>query len=109
MRRLQDLQIQVNGIEHQVEETMAICKERVKKERMQLIEVEERHQATMGHMKNYVIEQGEVVNHWKRSFSQLSALANGAIDDVPRMLCEAHVVLFRDSPREVKIFIGHCK
>jgi len=30
MRRLKDLQIQVNGMEHRVEETMAICDERVK-------------------------------------------------------------------------------
>ena len=36
MKRLQDLQIQVNVMEHQVEKTMVICEERVNKERMLL-------------------------------------------------------------------------
>jgi len=38
----------------------------------------------------------------------LAALANGAIEDVPRMLREADAVTFRDPPREVQIFLDHC-
>ena len=37
------------------------------------------------------------------------ALANGAIDDMPRMLREADTVTFRDLPRQVQIFLDHCK
>jgi len=39
----------------------------------------------------------------------LAALANGAIDDVPRMLREVDVVTFRDPLREVQIFLNYCK
>jgi len=39
----------------------------------------------------------------------MAALANGAIEDVPRMLREADAVTFRDPPREVQIFLDHCK
>jgi len=40
----------------------------------------------------------------------LAALANGAIDGVPRMLSEAESSLFFfNPPSEVKIFIEHCK
>jgi len=38
------------------------------------------------------------VVHWRRNVSQLAALANGAIDDTPRMLREADTVTFRDHP-----------
>jgi len=40
----------------------------------------------------------------------LASLANGAIEDVPRMLREADVALmFRRIPKEVESFIKHCK
>jgi len=40
----------------------------------------------------------------------LTALANGTIDGVPRMLAEVESSLFFfNPPREVKIFIKHCK
>jgi len=109
MKRLQDFQIQVNIMEHQVEETMVICEERVNKERMLLLELEERHQATMTRVRDYMVEQEKDVVHWQRNFSQLAALANGAIEDVPRMLREADAMTFRDPPREVQIFLNHCK
>jgi len=78
VKRLQDLQIQVNVMEHQVEETMVICEERVNKERMLLLELEERHQAAMTRARDY-------------------------------MLRENDAVMFRDPPREVQIFLDHCK
>jgi len=65
-------------MEHQVEETMVICEERVNKERMLLLELEERHQAAMTRARDY-------------------------------MLRENDAVMFRDPPREVQIFLDHCK
>jgi len=109
MKRLQDLQIQVNVMEQQVEETIVTCEERVNKERMLLLELEERHQAAMTRARDYMVEQEKDVAHWQRNFSQLAALANGAIEDVPRMLREADAVTFRDPPREVQIFLDHCR
>ena len=61
-----------------MEETMVICEERVNKERMLLLELEERHQAAMTRARDY-------------------------------MLRENDAVMFRDPPREVQIFLDHCK
>jgi len=55
IKRLQDLQIQVNVMEQQVEETIVKCKERVNKERMLLLELEERHQAAMTRARDYMV------------------------------------------------------
>jgi len=63
VKRLQDLQMQVNVMEHQVEETMVICEERVNKERMLLLELEERHQAAMTRARDYMVEQEKDVVH----------------------------------------------
>ena len=57
---------------------MVICEERVNKERMLLLELEERHQAAMTRARDY-------------------------------MLRENDAVMFRDPPREVQIFLDHCK
>jgi len=109
MKRLQDHQIRVNVMEQQVEEKIVICEERVNKKRMLLLELEERHQAAMTHARDYMVEQEKDVAHWQRNFSQLATLANGAIEDVPRMLREVDAMTFRDPPREVQIFLDHCK
>jgi len=85
VKRLQDLQIQVNVMEHQVEETVVICEEKVNKRRSLLLELEERHQAAMTRARDYMVEQEKDVVHWQRNFSQLAALANEAIEDVPRI------------------------
>jgi len=77
---------------------MVICEERVNKERILLLELEERHQAAMTRAREYMVEQEKDVVHWQRNFSQLAALANGANEDIPRMLREADVVTFRDPP-----------
>jgi len=43
-------------------------------------------------------------------FSQLTALANGAIDEVPRMLREADIsLMFFNPPDAVQNFLNHCK
>ena len=56
IKRLQDLQIQVNVMEQQVEETIVTCEERVNKEHMLLLELEERHQAAMTRARDYMVE-----------------------------------------------------
>ena len=63
VKGLQDLQMQVNAIEHQVEEIMVICEERVNKERMLLLELEERHQAAMTRARDYMAKQEKDVIH----------------------------------------------
>ena len=108
-RRLQELQLQVNSMEHQVEETIAICGEKVNEECMRLMVAEERHQAAMTRVRDRLDQQEKDVAHWRRNFSQLATLANGAIADVPRMLREVDAVTFRDPPQEVQIFLDHCK
>ena len=65
---------------------------------MLLLELEERHQAAMTRVTDYVVEKKKDVAHWQRNFSQLAALASGAIEDVPRMLREADTVTFCDPP-----------
>jgi len=50
-------------MEHQVEETMVICEERVNKERILLFELEERHQAAMTRARDYMVEQEKNVVH----------------------------------------------
>jgi len=109
LRRLQELQLEVNSMKHQMEETVVICEERVNEERMRLMTAEERPQAAMTRARDYMVEQEKDVVHWRRKFSQLAALANGAIDDIPRMLREVDTVTFRDPPREVQIFLDHYK
>jgi len=61
-------------------------------------------------MKDYIMEQEEVVRHWKITFSQLAALANEAIVNVPRMVYDADMMAqFCNPPEEIRIFINHCK
>jgi len=70
---------------------------------------EERHQAVITRVRDYMDQQEKDVVHWRRNFSQLAALANGAITDIPRMLREADAATFRDPPQEVQTFLDHCK
>ena len=109
MRRLQELQLRVNSMEHQVEETIAICGEKVNEERIRLMAAEERHQAVVTRVRDYMDQQEKDVVHWRRNFSQLVALANGAITNIPRMLREADAATFRDPPQQVQTFLDHCK
>ena len=50
-------------MEQQVEETIVICEERVNKERMLLLELEERHQIAMTRARDYMVEQEKDVAH----------------------------------------------
>jgi len=61
-------------------------------------------------MEDCIVEQEEVVKYLKKSFSQLAPLANGAIEDIPKMVSNAKMIpQFCDPPQEIKIFINHCK
>ncbi|KOM52219.1 hypothetical protein LR48_Vigan09g087800 [Vigna angularis] len=81
-----------------------------KEERWRSMEFEERHQALIKRMKEHIAEQETTVKHWKESFSQLAALANGAIEDIPRMVLEAEASThFYSLPVEIGLFINHCK
>jgi len=61
-------------------------------------------------LQNHIAEHDEARIHCKRCFSQLIALANGAIDEVPRMLREADATLmFFNLPEKVQDFLNHCK
>jgi len=64
------------------------------------METEEKHEIMVTHMQNHIVEQEELIIQWKAHFSQLAALDNGAIDDVPRMLREADISLMFFNPLE---------
>jgi len=57
-----------NSGQRHVEETMVICEERVNKERMLLLELEERHQAIMTRARDYMVEQEKDVVHCREIF-----------------------------------------
>ncbi|KOM47161.1 hypothetical protein LR48_Vigan07g086500 [Vigna angularis] len=79
-------------------------------ERWRSMEFEERHQALIKRMEDHIAEQEEAVKHWKGSFSQLAMLANGAIEDIPKMVLDAEASThFCSPPEEIKLFINHCK
>jgi len=74
------------------------------------METEEKHKIMVTHLQNHIAEQEGVIIHWKTRFSQLAALANEAIDEVPRMLREADIsLMFFNPPEKVQNFLNHCK
>ncbi|KOM25692.1 hypothetical protein LR48_Vigan161s000100 [Vigna angularis] len=82
----------------------------VQEERWRSIEFEERHQALVKRMEDHIAEQEVAVRHWKESFSQLAALANEAIEDIPKMVLDAEASThFYSPPEEIELFINHCK
>jgi len=102
---LHDLQVEVNGMEQQMKEMMIECEERVREDHRQRIEAEEQYQTMLAQIEGHMAEQERMAVHWRNCFSQFVALANGAIDRVPRMLSEAEsLVFFFNPPSEVKIF-----
>jgi len=93
-----------------MKELVVECDERVGEVHRQQAEAEEQYQTMLTQVEGYMAEQEGTIEHCKRCFSQLAALANGAIDGVPRMLAEAESSLFFfNPPREVKTFIEHYK
>jgi len=73
-------------------------------------ELEKEHREVISRMNGYTVEQEMTIEHWKRCFSQLAALANGAIEEIPRLLAEADTALpIFNLPREIEAFFNHCK
>jgi len=52
-------------------------------ERWHKAELEKEHRGVISRMNEYTVEQEMTIEHWKRCFSQLAALANGAIEEIP--------------------------
>ena len=89
---------------------MSEYEEKMKEEEYQKMETEERHQIMMTQLENHIADQERDIIYWKTCFSQLAALANGAIDEVPRMLRETDIsLMFFNPPDVVQNFLNHCK
>ena len=106
LEKLQDIQIKLNDAEQQVEEAVA----KLEKERLHHAESEKRHRELMVQMNEYVVEQGRITEHWKTCFSQLASLANGAIENVPKLLVddESAMSIF-NPPKGIEAFLNHYK
>jgi len=75
--------------------------DKIIKECVQLLEEEVNYLAKIVQLEEHMKEHEHITKHWKMCFSQLAALANGAIKDVLRMLREADVSLtFRTVPKK---------
>ena len=61
-------------------------------------------------MKEYTIEKGKDIEHWKRCFSQLASLTNAVMENVPKLLADAKfAMLVFNPPGEIKAFHNHCQ
>jgi len=110
LKELYDLQVRFNNTESQMKEIMSEYEERMQDKQWHRMEIEEKHEIIVTQLQNHITDQEEVIIHWKTRFSQLAALANGAIDEVPRMLHEADVsLMFFNLPEKVQNFLNHCK
>jgi len=110
MRELYDLQDRFRSTELQMKGIISEYEEKLKEEQWQKMETEERHQIMMTQLENHIADQERDIAHWRSCFSQLAALANGAIEDVPRMLREADSsLMFFNLPDSVQFFLNHCK
>ena len=110
MQKLHDLQDRINSMDRQMKETVMEYEDIVKEKQWQRVEIEEKHQAIMIQMEHLIAEHGYAIAHWKMWFSQLVALANRAIDGIPKMMREAEVALtFYNPPKKVKNFLEHYK
>ena len=106
LEKLRDIQIKLDNAEQQVEEAVA----KLEKEHVHHAELEQRHQELMIQMNEYVVEQGRITKHWKICFSQLASLANGAIENVPKLLADAEsAMLIFNPPKGIEAFLNHCK
>jgi len=100
MKELYEIQIKFNSTESQMKEIMLEYEERMKEDQWRRMEIEERHDIMMSQLESHIAEQDKIIVHWKTCSSQLVALANGAIDEVPRMLREVDISLMFLNPPE---------
>ncbi|KAG2408055.1 uncharacterized protein HKW66_Vig0028770 [Vigna angularis] len=106
LEELHKMHIRMDDAEQQA--NAAVTK--LKKERWHRAESEKKHQELMNQMKEYIVEQELVTEHWRRSFSQLASLANEAIKDVPKLLADAESALpIFNPPEKVETFLNYCK
>jgi len=110
MKELYDFQDRFHSTESRMKEIMSEYEEKLKEEQWQKMEAEERHQMMMTQLENHIADQERDIIHWRTCFSQLAALANGAIEDVPRMLREVDSsLMFFNFPDSVQTFLNHCR
>jgi len=108
MEELYDLQDRFHSTESRMNEIMSEYEEKLKEEQWQKIEAEERQQMMITQLENHIADQERDIIYWKTCFSQLAALANGAMEDVPRMLREADSsLMFFNFPDSVQTFLNH--
>jgi len=89
---------------------METYEERINDEHWQSIEVEEKLRTVIAQAEGFMVEREKVAEYWKNCFSHLASLANGAIDDVLRMLSDVESSLkFYNPPEDITIFIEHYK
>jgi len=80
MRELYDLPDKFHNTESQMKEIMSEYEEKMKEKEWQKMKTKERHQIMMTQLENHITDQEQDTIHWRTCFSQLAALANGAID-----------------------------
>jgi len=104
--QIHNFQIQIDEMEHLIREG----DDKARKEHVQRLEEEVNYLAKIVQLEEHLKEHEHITKHWKMCVSQLATLANGAIEDVPRMLREADVSLtFRTIPKEVETFLDNYK
>jgi len=110
IKRLHEAQIKINKMEQQMNEITMTYDMKMNEERLHQAESEKRYQEMIAQMNDYTLEQEWNIGHWKKCFSQLAALANGAIEDIPRLLSEVESALPIFNPLEkIETFLDHCK
>jgi len=101
LRRLHNAQMRISEVERQMREVVSTYEVKMDEERWHRAELEKEHQEVISRMNEYAVEQKMTIEHWNRCFSQLAALVNGAIEDIPLLLVEAETALpMFNPPRE---------
>ena len=102
--------MRISEVERQMREVVSTYEVKMDEECWHRAELEKEHREVISRMNGYTVEQEMTIEHWKRCFSQLAALANGAIEEIPRLLAEAEAALpIFNPPREIESFFNHCK
>jgi len=83
LRQLHNAQMRISKVERQMREVVSTYEVKMDEERWHKAELEKEHRGVISRMNEYTVEQEMTIEHWKRCFSQLAALANGAIEEIP--------------------------
>ncbi|XP_022631968.1 uncharacterized protein LOC111240700 [Vigna radiata var. radiata] len=103
---LRKMHIRMDDAEQQAKAAMA----KLKKERWHRAETEKKHRELINQLRECIVEQRQVIENWRRSFSQLASLANEAIKDVPGLLADAESVMpIFNPPKKIETFLNYCK